>query len=178
MRFYRFTIHPLPYIVLPVLLTLSGCALVSEAEKNSFPQARKHAPYSPENSAANPLSQDTNRKVSPRPDAVFFLPLPLKSGHKNIPADAQKTLRQTLDNLRGERNVLFVLEAWLPVSGSQEISLSMARQAAQAIKEQLVNLNVRSYRVKTQVRGNVEINHSSPENDRLRVDLFLLRLPR
>ncbi|MDR1850476.1 MAG: hypothetical protein LBQ75_10595 [Zoogloeaceae bacterium] len=140
------------------LLGLCACTLPAGQEA-------ANAPDLPQVSAPI-LSEDTVK-----PDAILFLP----PANAPLPVEVTQSLREILEK-RNRKNVLFTLEAWPSAEGSREISIEHARQAANRVRNKLVELGVRPYRIKISVRGEQEAHApdeplSTPK--RQRVDLFL-----
>jgi len=158
-------------------VVLGACAPLSRQEPPGKPYEPKVAAHVPEAATTPASSQSTVAKQSPvvKPEAVFFIP----PANTPLPPEVTQSLRAVLDKQQGRKNVLFTLEVAPSAEGNREINLELARQAANRLRNKLVELGVRPYRVKIAVRGEAHVPGEVPSTpEKQRVDLFLSILAR
>ncbi|MCL2075054.1 MAG: hypothetical protein FWH15_01180 [Betaproteobacteria bacterium] len=152
------------------LLGISACALLPRQDSDTTSIASTQDKAAIQDAAPGDATIASSRNAT-QPDAVFFLPPEAQP----LPAEVTQSLQEVLVSLRGRENILFTLTAWPIADGSREVNIGLARQAATRLRDQLVKMGVRPYRIKTSVRGEApDDSPSTPEKQR--VDLFLSAL--
>jgi len=159
--------------LLLILACLSACATIALQEEEKL--APELTPATTPAPPSVPQSPSARPPEARKADAILFLP----PAEQPLPAEVTETLREILGGLRGKKNILFTLEAWPSAHGSREVNIALARQAVTRLRNELVKMGIRSYRIKTTVRGEQKRESTDTPGstaEKQRVDVFLSHL--
>ncbi|MDR2637642.1 MAG: hypothetical protein LBB55_04825 [Zoogloeaceae bacterium] len=167
-------------IILPACTTTTLPEIFAEEDSPPEADTRQHhtipaAIFQPAHPQPPAPARETETPKTP-PTAIFLLP----TEEKILPEATTETMRDILKKQEGKRNILFTLEAWPSGRGSREVDIGLTSQAVNRVRDKLIELGVRAYRIKTLVRGDPpgDSDGTVPNPNQRRVDLFLSLMPR